>query len=383
MEVRSHKLYNEKFGNQWFDEIQDHWDYEDFLKNERWRKGWISFDCAVYSKPDERVYLGITSFNAPDIFKAFDVKNEKFVSIGYEKVADPFDAKLHRSLVKRKKDGCIYGAVALYHDSDMNRKAPGGAIVKYNPKTGKIKKLDMPYQHVYIQSTALDEERDLLYCQCTAPEYIISYNLETGELRNLGVVGRGRDGVAFSENLVTDDDGGLWGPWRISRSWQPHAGIDSFRIFTVPAGSDRIKFFKKGLPKADGSYGYEKMDAVFNLHDGYIYASGGNGSIYRINRENCDVEYLFTPISKHRSRLSSLAIGPDGCAYGVTGRDGKCQMLRFDFKNTKYELLGDIVDQDGEACWQVHDIETDGNGKFYVCENDNFYRSSYLWEIEL
>lgn len=383
MKIVSHKLFDERFGNQWFDEVEDRWDYEDFLKDERWRKGWISMDCALYDNEDKRVYLGISTFDPNGIFKAFDTEKKEFMDLGYERIADPYDAKFHQALVKRKKDGCIYGAVALFHDCDRNRDAPGGAIVRYNPKTGEIKKLAIPMPHNYIQSITLDEERDLLYCQCFPPEYVISYNLETGEIVNFGIIGTGKAGNAECENLVLDDDGNVWAPWSTTRAWQRTAGKDCYRIFTIPAGSDRIKFFKKGLPKRDGSYGYEKMDAIFNFHDGYIYASGGNGSLYRIDREDCNVKYLFTPIDYRPSRLSSMVIGPDGCAYGVTGRDGKCRVLRFDFKNKEYELLDDVIDQDGEACWQIHCVTTDGKGTLYACENDNPYRSGYLWEIKL
>ena len=92
--------------------------------------------------------------------------------------------------------------------------------------------------------------------------------------------------------------------------------------------------------------------------------------------------YLGTPITEHRSRLSSLCLGPDGKAYGVTGRDGKCNVICFDPKTEKYKLLGPVVDRD-IYCWQVHDVTVTPDGKIYACENDNPYRSSYLWEIQL
>lgn len=382
MKVTSHRLYDERYGNQWFEEVEDHWDYKDFLSNERWRKGWISVDCGLYNPEDERIYLGITSFDA-EIFKAFDLKTNQFIDLGYSKIANEYDAKFHRSLLKRKKDGCIYGGIALLHDSDKQWEAPGGAIIKYNPETDDMERMDTPVEHVYIQSMALDEERDIMYCQCFPPEYLIAYDMKTRKVTNLGLVGTGYSGMAQCENIVLDDDGNLWGPWSITRAWQRNAGVDAYRIFKVPAGEYRMEFLTIGLPKRDGSHGYEKMDSIFNFHDGYIYASGGNGSIYRIDRHKHEVSYLFTPIEDRPSRLSSMVLSNDGYAYGVTGRGGKCELLRFDFKNTKYELLGDIVDQDGEPCWQIHDITTDGKGKFFACENDNPYRSGYLWEIEI
>jgi len=98
MRVRTFKLHDFRYGNQWFDEVENRWEYDDFRARADWRVGWISFDCALYSPRDDRVYLGITSFDA-DIFKAFDRGREEFVDLGYGSIADPFDAKFHRSLV--------------------------------------------------------------------------------------------------------------------------------------------------------------------------------------------------------------------------------------------------------------------------------------------
>ena len=80
-------------------------------------------DSVYHNADDDRVYLGITSFNA-DIFRAFDRATGEFEDLGYGKVADPFDAKFHRSLVRWEKDGCLYGAIALLHDIDRYWEAP-------------------------------------------------------------------------------------------------------------------------------------------------------------------------------------------------------------------------------------------------------------------
>ena len=114
-----------------------------------------------------------------------------------------------------------------------------------------------------------------------------------------------------------------------------------------------------------------------------MYASGGNGSLFRIDPETGSATYLFTPIEDRPSRLASLVVAGDGCAYGVTGRAGRCEVLRFDFGRDRYELLGPVVDQDGEPCFQVHHVVRAADGTLYACENDNPRRSGYLWEITL
>jgi len=381
MKIRSLKLQDYKFGNQWANEVFDHWDYDDFKKDSAWRKGWISFDCSYYNKDDDMVYLGITSFDS-DIFKAFDRKTDKFIDLGYGQLANSFDAKFHRSL-EMGSDGCLYAAVALLHDVDNFKKAPGSSIIKYNPKTRDISKISIPLPHVYIQSIAMDTKRDKIYGLCFAPEKLISYDLKTGKVKDYGLIGTGYGGMAQGENIVLDDNGCVWSNWMLTRAWQSLPGVDAVRLCKIDPDTDEIVFYKKGLPMPDGSYGYAKSEGLFNLGDGYIYASGANGSLYRIDTETADAEYLFTPIADRPSRLSSLALGKDGYAYGVTGRANKCELLRFDFINDKYELLGDIVDRDGEPCWQIHHISIADDGTIYASENDNPYRSSYLWEIKL
>ncbi|MDD5598350.1 MAG: hypothetical protein PHV82_10430, partial [Victivallaceae bacterium] len=149
MKIKALKFLDYDFGNRWKEEVEDKWTYEDFKNNSAWRKGWISFDCAFYHNDDDRVYLGITSFDS-DIFRAYDRKSGKFIDLGYSAIADPYDAKFHRSLEKGR-DGCLYAAIALLHCSDRYFDAPGSPIVKFDPRSGTITKMGIPLPHVYIQ----------------------------------------------------------------------------------------------------------------------------------------------------------------------------------------------------------------------------------------
>ena len=379
MKIKAIKLYDEQFGNQWAERVEDRWEYDDFADAESWRKRWISFDCSLYNREDDRVYLGITSFDA-DIFKAYDRRTDKFIDLGYNRVVDRFDAKFHRSL-ERGSDGKLYGAVALLHCVDKFEQAPGGSIVEYHPKSGAIRKVAIPLPHVYIQSIVVDPKRDMVYCQCFAPEKLASFNLRTGEIKDYGLIGTGVGGMCQPENLCLDDEGGVWSSWQLTRAWQNNPGVDCQRLCKIDPEQQRITFFKEGLPRPDGDRGTVKAEGLFNFHDGYLYASGANGSLYRVNIENGRAEYLFTPITDRPSRLAAMALGQDGCAYGVTGRQGDCQLLRFDFKRSKYELLGKIGEPDGEACFQIHHVVFADDGTLYACENDVPHRSGYLWEI--
>lgn len=380
MRIRSLKLNDVPFGRQWHDQVLDRWLYEDFKANANWRTGWTSMDCCLYDGRDDRVYLGITSFDA-DIFKAYDRRSGQFVDLGFGRVKDSYDAKFHRSLAIGP-DGCIYAAIALLHDVDRYLEAPGGAIVRYDPRSGSIEKLGIPLPHVYIQAIALDRQRRTIYCQCFAPEHLVSFDLRSGRSTDHGLIGTGIAGMTQGENLCLDDQECVWFNWSLTRAWQDAPGVDAARLGKLEPGRQCPTFLHEGLPRPDGGRGFVKAEAFFNFHDGFMYASGANGSLYRLDPQSGRASYLFTPIADRPSRLASLALGPDGCAYGVTGRAGHCQVLRFDFARSRYELLGP-VEADAEACWQAHDVCFAADGKLYACENDNPHRSGYLWEIEL
>ncbi len=55
--------------------------------------------------------------------------------------------------------------------------------------------------------------------------------------------------------------------------------------------------------------------------------------------------------------------------------------MRVDYRRGSFEKLGEIKDEDQQPMWQCHSIAATDDGVLYLCENDDPYRSSYLWEI--
>jgi len=381
MKVRSHKLKNTNFGQEWPETIEDHWNYKEFLADPRWRHDWISFDGVVYHAPTDRVYCGITSFNA-DIFEAYDRKSEEFVALDFATVANPYDAKFHRSMELAQDGNTLYTATALLHDIDRYHEAPGGGLFRHDIAAGKTLKLGIPLPHIYIQSIALDEKRNVIYSMHFTPERLTCFDLATGETTDLGPIGSGL-AMAQGENIVLDDAGAAWCGWNATRAWQSEPGVESSRLCKYDPEQGRIVYYPHGLPRADGAYGTAKVEGLFNFGTGCLYASGDNGSLYRIETATGKAQYLGTPIADRRSRLTSLTLSPDGYAYGITGRDGQCRLLRFDPRNDSYELGDAIIDGDGVPMWQCHDVTLTKDGMLFAGENDHPHRSSYLWEIAL
>jgi len=387
MDVRALHLRDEHYGDQWTAEVENHWLYDDFVADPRWRDGWISFDSVLHNPDDDRVYCGITCFNENGIFRAWDRREDAFVDLGYSRIAKRFDAKFHRAL-ERASDGSVYAAVALLHCGDKYMEAPGSPIIRLEPDTGGLTRFDPPLPHVYIQALALDETRRRLYALCLAPEYLISWDMDTHETCILSLIGSGYGGMTQGENICLDDDGCCWTNWSLTRAWQGEPGPDMHRLAKYDPDTGEMVFFQKGLPRPDGGEGFARVESYFNLGTGCVYASAAGGALYRIDPATGDAEFLFRAVGDEgrgrRSRLAAMSLGPDGCAYGVTGRDGECEVLRFDPGDESYELLGPLVDDgSGDAAWQIHDVCVTPDGVLYAGENDNPRRSGYLWEVAL
>ena len=297
-------------------------------------------------------------------------------------MADPYDAKFHRSMQLTADGGTLYAATALLHDVDRYFEAPGGGLFAHDTGSGATRKLGIPLPHVYIQSIALDERRGWIYSMHFTPERLSRFELETGASRDLGPLGSGM-AMAQGENVLLDDDGCAWCGWGLTRAWQNEYGPDAFRLCKFDPREDRIVYYDSGLPRRDGSYGFAHVEGLFNLGTGCLYASGDNGSLYRIETDSAVVRYLGTPIPDRPSRLTNLVMHGDGKAYGVTGRFGECQVLRFDPQDDSWELGATIVAEDGTAMYQCHDVTVTPDGVLYAGENDNPHRSGYLWEIPL
>jgi len=376
-EVKAHILKNVRFDNG-KSIIEEKWDYQDFLNNEKWFNNWISFDCLLYDKRSDFIYCGLANFST-DIFYVFDRKKEVFHSLDFKKIANPYDAKFHRSLVM-DKEGKIYGAIALLHDIDRQFEAPGGSIIRYDPSNNKLEKLCIPLPYIYIQAIAIDKERKIIYGTTLTPERLFRYDLTTRKCRDLGIIGNSMQ-ICQAHLPVVDDEGNFWSSWGVTRAFASTPGKNAIRLFKYSPHEDKIHWFSYGIPKIDErDSGY--IDVMLNGKDGYIYIGGVSGSLTRLNPQTGETELLGKPCPG--KRLSALALGPDGLIYGIGGNENKARVFAFNRKKKRFIDLGPVYDAKlGIYAYQIHDMVITEDLVIFAGENDNPERASYLWECRV
>ncbi len=372
-------IYDQAFGN-WKSEVQDRWVYDDFKRDPLYSKKWISITSLAYHEPSGAVYLGIGSFSAELLWK-FDTATKQITSCGYEKVAEPYDAKFHRSL---ELDGdTLYAGAALFHDLDKQFEAKGGRLVRYDIPTGRFTFLSRPCPPAYIQSIALDRKRRILYGFGAVPEVFFRHDLDTGKSRVIAYIGSGAE-FCESHNPVLDREGRVWGTWGILRAFAYRTGQDSLRLFCYSPDEDRMTFFDHGLPNTGSPDDKSKPDTSVLGPDGSIYIGTEAGALIRLDPATARGELLCRPNPDSR-RLPALAFQPgSGLLYGIAGEHYNTRLFAYDTAKNELLFAQDVVcGEDGQRPDRIHHMVFAGPNTIYAGENDNNDRSAYLWELSL
>lgn len=399
--IRHHILRDYKFTD-WNEHFSGKGHYRDLCADENWRLGWISFDTVTWNPDDRRVYCGLNSIDG-DLLYAFDARTGKFESLNTKSWADAFDSKIHRALLRNPKDGCFYFGTSLLHDADQQHEAPGGKLVKYDPKTRRYEILGIPFPHLYIQSIAADFERGLIYAFTYPAEFVVCFDLKTRQTRNLAYIG---NAILFAQphNAVVDRHGGLWGTYAETRAWDEKTGPHPIRLFKYDPDQDQFTWHPTGLsrkadreqligdpPKPQGAvsalnetrhkedYGF--CDSMVYDGDRYIYAGTVAGVLCRIDIQNARVEKVAHVMAT--GRFPALTFDAKGVLFAGGGLKGMTQVIRWDPRTDKIKDYGQLVDLNtGLTPARIHEMTVDDEERLYLAENDNHTRSSYLWVIE-
>jgi hypothetical protein len=379
MRTRIIHLKNTQFGDTWSREVEDRWDYSDFVGpgHPDWKNDWISFDSVLADDRRGMVWCGLTSF-AGDIFYGYDRKSRSFRSMNFQSVGDRYDAKFHRALLF-DRDDTIWAATALLHDIDRYWDAPGGALVHFNPTSEGVKIVARPMPHHYIQGMALDAQRRIIYGITFTPERFFRYDIESGRVTDLGPISNGLQ-LSQGATVAIDATGACWGTWSATRAWQSSPGVDAIRLMRYHPDNERIEYLPHGLPRLHGAKGTGQADEVHTGPDGAVYIGTAEGLLCRIDPETHAVEAIGKPGPARR--LAAMCNGPDGRIYGTAGNAGSVVLFSYDPKSKSLVEHGSVFDDERrERAWHIHCLSICKDGTIYGGENDVPHRSGYLWEI--
>ncbi|MFH0807470.1 MAG: hypothetical protein V2A57_03550 [Elusimicrobiota bacterium] len=326
----------------------------------------VGFDCLLYIEKYKKLFCGLAAFDN-DIFYTFDPATKKYESLGYSKIAEKYEVKIHRSLTF---DGnkTIYTATACLHDASLYMDAKGGRIFSYDIESKKYETLAAPFPHNYIQTITLDMKRRIIYAM-TYPNFnLIRFDIDTRKVTNIGFMG------SITHISALDDKGRFWGTWH-----QRH-----HKFYRYDPDANKVEFFDFNIPNATGGTMYAgagPVDTMINGGDGFIYIGITDGALVRLDPEKLKIEFLGKPFAE--GRMPGLEIGSDNLIYGIGGDDGKSFLFTYDRSKRSFNILGEIKEPGGIGCHRSHDIAIVDKKTIYVAESDNPRRACYLWECKL
>lgn len=359
------------------------WTFDHYQRTDPWRHDMISFTSVLYHPGNGLVYCGLTSMDN-DVLYTFNPETEEFKSLNYAAVGERFDCKIHRSF-ELDDDGTIYAATAGLHDYAEHPEAPGGKIMRIDPKTHRIEIVGIPVPHDYVQTIALDKKRKVIYGNCYPLGSYFGYKLKTKEVFDY------KAGPA-AHKMRCDNEGNLWG---ISKVKAERQGVNEeqreIMEFYFKMEGTTPHLFKYNpeeglviLPCTMPSFSGQAQTIGNSIDggDGYMYIGTSVGALYRLDKRSYELDYLGLP--NVGGRLEGLAIGKDGLIYGAGGSFYQTRLFAYDREADCFHDLGPVYDPDiDEICIIVHDLCMTGDGTIYVGETDNMERSGYLWECHV
>lgn len=379
----AHKLKDRAFDN-WLSEVAGRWKIADLRADEGYCHDWISFDSLAWDTKRKQLYIGLTAIDI-DIFHVFVPQTQRFTSLGFQDVGDRFDVKFHRS-IEMDHDGAMFVATALLHDVDEQHEAKGGKLLRFDPDSGEYDLLAVPVASNYIQSIRLDPERRLIYGFTYPSEQMFRYDIESGSVSQVAFIGNGIM-ICQPHCVVLDRQGRVWGTWGESRAFENDPGPVPIRIFCYDPDDEQMTWYQHGFAKtteADPA----RVDHMMLGDDGLIYVGTVAGGFSRLDPATAEVEDLGKPFAG--GRLAGLVQASDGLIYGAgnSGYDdnkaGTCRLFAFDPASKALNDLGPIFDPAlGDGASNIHMLVEGEAGTIYAGENDNIWRSSYLWECQL
>ena len=344
--------------------------YRDFTGNPDWKRNLISFTSLQWHPARRRLYCGMTAFDC-DLMVEFDPAAGTFRDLGFMRVAEKFEIKIHRSL-HLLRDGRIVGATACLHREDQRAEGHGGRVFIYDPEKETYDFLPIPVPLDYIQTITVDEDRQLLYGFSYPVFNFFVMDLKTRAVRRCDYMG------SIPHIVALAPDGGYWATWNCR----------THNLFRYDPDRDKIDFKQYALPHTKESCGLMypgagPIDGMALGSDNMLYIGEASGHLDRLDPRTGKVEDLGRPVGEE-TRIPALETGPDGRLYGIAGFRERCHFFAFDPATGKTENFGMIVDgADGTPLFIGHDIAMLDAKTVFVGETDTSDRAGRLWRCDL
>ncbi|NMA19692.1 MAG: PQQ-like beta-propeller repeat protein [Lentisphaerae bacterium] len=343
--------------------------YREFTSHPDWKRNLISFTSLQYHAKRNSVFCGLTAFDN-DLMYEFSLADKTFRSLNFADYAEKFEIKIHRSL-HLCKDGSLIGATACLHREDQMKEGRGGRIFRYDPDQDHYDFLGIPFEHNYIQTITVDEERQLVY-GFTYPIFaFFVFSLQQRKLLRLDYMG------SIPHIVSLDRAGRFWATWNCR----------THNLFCYDPEQDDIRFFYHALPQTVQSCnlmypGAGPIDSMILGNDGMLYIGEAAGNLDRLDPTTGQVVDLGQPVPGE-TRIPALALGNNGTIYGIAGFLEKCHMFAYNPVEEKFTILGHIHDEkSGIPLFIGHDITLIDEHRAFVGETDTANRAGYLWECQ-
>lgn len=198
----------------------------------------------------------------------------------------------------------------------------GGHILAYDMKTGAFEDLAVIPGGEGAVSMTMDVQRGNIFCISWPLGNFIHYNVDSGEMRQLGqVAGRGEGGTpgkdfrSLCRSLFVDQRSGTVYFSTANGDIYAYAPEDGF-LRKLEEANLRIDYFGKYLPEQPGSMGYNWRKICWHEEDEVAYGVHGNsGYLFRFDPVSEKIE-LIERITSGLSRKSGMF---DQFSYGYLG----------------------------------------------------------------
>ncbi|CAL1520555.1 hypothetical protein [Chitinophaga sp. MM2321] len=234
---------------------------------------------------------------------------------------------------------------------------PGGHFLSYDLHSGKFEDLAIAPNGEGIITMTMDKERKQLYALTWPTGYFIHYNIDTGELKNLGATCArseagtpGDDYRAICRSMFIDQDkGDVYFSTAEGAIYSYHP--DAAALEKMEGVNLKIDYFGTYDPTRPGSMGYNWRKIFWYAPEKVAYGVHGNsGYLFRFDPAGKKVEI----VDRIASALSQQSGMYDQFSYGylgfILGPDGE----------TIYYLTGGPVYEGGKRVTGASQISKGG-----------------------